>query len=65
MVSVGKGLVLDGKLPNPTNLTFHAIFGATFFIGALTQREWYHKALVVGGIAGFILYVVLLFARLQ
>jgi hypothetical protein len=65
VVSVCKGLVLDGKLPNPTNLTFHAIFGATFLIGALTQREWYHKALVVGGIAGFILYVVLLFARLQ
>jgi len=60
-----KDFVLDGKLPQPTNLAFHAIFGATFLIGALTRREAYHKMLIVIGFAVFVLYIVVLFARLQ
>jgi ammonia channel protein AmtB len=65
VASVCKTIVLDNKLPDPTNLTFHAIFGATLLIGAFTQRERYHKALIVFGIAAFVLYIVLLFARMQ
>ncbi|SRR6266478_4649391 len=65
VVSVCKDLVLDGKLPNPTNLIFHAIFGGTLLFGALTQRERYHKALVLFAIAGFVLYIVLLYARME
>jgi hypothetical protein len=65
VVSVCKNVVLDGTLPDPTNLTFHAIFGVTLLLGAFTRRELYHKTLVVFGIAGFVLYIVLLFARLQ
>jgi hypothetical protein len=65
VVSVCKGLVLDGRLPNPTDLGFHAIFGVTLLIGALTQRERYHKILVVFVIAAFVLYILLLYARMR
>ena len=65
VVSVCKDLLLDGKLPSPTNLIFHAIFGVTLFIGALTRREWYHKTLVVFTNATFVLYIVLLYARIR
>ena len=65
IVSVCKDVVLDGKLPNSTNLAFHSVFGLTLLIGALTQRERYHKTLLVFGIASFVLYIVILFARLH
>ena len=65
VVSVSKGLVLDGKLPNRTDLIFHAVFGFTVVVGALTKREWYHKALVVFTIPVFILYIVVLYARMH
>jgi hypothetical protein len=63
--SLIKNLVFDGKLPEPIDLAFHAIFGATFIVGAITRREWYHKTLVVFGIAGLVLYILLLFTRLH
>jgi hypothetical protein len=56
---------LYGKLPNPTNLTYHGIFGVTLLVGASTKNELYHKALVIFAIAVFILYIVVLFARMQ
>ena len=65
VVSLCKDLVLDGKLPERTNLIFHCVFGAVLAIGAGTRRELYHKALIVFGFAGFVLYIVLLFARLH
>ena len=65
VVSVCKDVVLDGRLPRPTNLTFHAIFGVTLLVGAFTARERYHKTLVVFGIATFVLYIVLLYTRMQ
>jgi len=65
VVSICKNVVLDGTLPDPTNLIFHTVFGVTLLLGAFTRRELYHKTLVVFGIAGFVLYIVLLFARLQ
>jgi hypothetical protein len=65
VASVLKDFVLDGKLPQPTNLAFHAIFGTTFLIGALTRREAYHKTLIVIGLVAFVLYIVVLFARLH
>ncbi len=62
---VCKHLLLDGKLPHPTNLIFQAMFGVTLFIGALTRWGWYHKTLVVFTNAAFILYIVLLYARMR
>jgi hypothetical protein len=65
IASVCKTIVLDHKLPDPTDLTFHAIFGVTLLIGALTRWERYHKALVLFGTAIFVLYIILLFTRMQ
>jgi hypothetical protein len=65
VVSVVKDLVLDGKLPDPRNLAFHAIFGVALLTGALTRRERYHKTLVLFVIATFVLYIVLLYARMR
>jgi hypothetical protein len=65
VVSVVKDLVLDHHLPNPTNLAFHALFGVTLLIGACTRRERYHKSMIVFGIAAFVLYIILLYTRMQ
>jgi len=65
IVSLGKSLVLDGRLPPTTDLTFHAIFGVALITGASTQREWYHKTLVLFIIAAFVLYIFLLYARMR
>ncbi len=65
VVSVCKMVVLDGKLPDTMNLGFHAIFGVTLFSGALTGREWYHKTLVVFTSALFVLYIIVLYARMR
>jgi hypothetical protein len=65
VASVCKMVVLDGRLPDTMNLIFHAIFGATLFIAALTRREWYHKTLVIFFSAAFVLYIVLLYARIR
>lgn len=65
VASVCKMVVLDGKLPNTMNLTFHSIFGLTLFIGALTRSERYHKSLVVFSTVLFVLYIILLYARME
>jgi hypothetical protein len=65
LASVFKGLVLDRALPPTLDLIFHATFAVTLFIGALTSSEVYHKSLVVFGGALFVLYIVLLYARMQ
>jgi hypothetical protein len=64
-VSVIKEVILDGRLPLPTNLAFHVVFAATLLVGAVTKREIYHKALVVFGLVLFVVYISLLFVRLQ
>ncbi len=65
VVSVCKDVILDGRLPNTTNLIFHAVFGVTLSIGALTRSERYHKGLVVFGSALFVVYIVVLFGRIH
>jgi hypothetical protein len=63
VVSICKDVVLDGRLPRPTNLTFQTIFGVTLLIGALTRSERYHKTLIVFGSALFVFYIIVLYAR--
>jgi len=63
-ISVCKDIVLDGRLPNTTNLIFHVIFGVTLFIGALTRSERYHKGLIVLQRA-LRLYTGVLFGRIH
>ena len=65
VASVCKMSVLDGKLPGTLDFTFHCIFGLTLFIGAVTRSERYHKSLVVFSTALFVVYIVLLYARMR
>jgi len=64
-VSVFKSFVLDGRPLPPADLIFHLVFGITLLTGALTRREWYHKTLVIFTIVTFVLYIILLYARMQ
>jgi hypothetical protein len=64
-LSVAKTLVLDGRLPNSRDLAFHAIFVTLLLSGALTEREGYHKTLVVLVGVLFVVYTLLLYARMQ
>jgi ethanolamine transporter EutH len=52
-------------LPNTTNLAPQLIFAATLLIGALTRSERYHKGLIIFGSALFVLYIVVLYARMR
>jgi hypothetical protein len=63
--SIGKDIVLNGTLPNLPNFVFHVVFGGTLLVGALTKSERYHKSLAIFGIAFFVLYIALLFARIH
>jgi len=65
VVSICKDVVLDGRLPNTTNLIFQLVFAVMLFIGALTHSERYHKALIVFGSALFVIYIIVLYTRMQ
>jgi hypothetical protein len=65
IVSVSKDLVLTHHWPGPTNLGFHIGFGLAMISGAVIKSERFHKALVVGALAAFVAYTILLFERLQ
>jgi hypothetical protein len=64
IVSVAKDLVLDGRMPSPANLAFHATFFVAWAIAAFTRNEKYHQALPGFMALSFGAYIVLLFARL-
>ena len=63
-VSVGKDVMLDGHLPTPENLLFHAVFATAAIIAILTPRPRYHEmqAPAIGLL--ILVYIALLFARL-
>lgn len=63
--SIGKNFVMEGRLCHPVDLGFHAVFGAALLTGALTKNELYHKVLVLVISALFILYIGLLYARIE
>ena len=65
VASAAKDFVLDNRLPNTTNLIFHAIFAGSLLGGVLTPRQGYHKALVIFATALFIVYIFRLYLRLQ
>jgi hypothetical protein len=65
VASLCKPLVLDHQLADRTDLIFHAVFGVTFLIGALTRSERYHKSLVVFTSGLFVFYIVLLFTAMR
>jgi|ERR1043166_99048 hypothetical protein len=65
ITSVGKDVVLSGKLPNAANLGFHVVFGSLLLIGAVTASERFHKALPIVSIGLFIAYIFALFERIR
>ena len=62
--SITKDVVLSGRLPNLLNLGAQMIFLVGSAFGALTRREWYHKAAVPVIAIMFAAYIAALFARL-
>ena len=65
LVSIAKDVVLDGTLPQPTNLGFHIVFIATACVAALVRNEWYHKIAVVIATVLFTSYIAMLFVHLR
>ncbi len=65
LASVAKDVVLHGTLPEPANLAFHVSFLVASVAGAVVRNERFHRALAAGGLAGFVLYVALLFRQLD
>ncbi|MGZ5021603.1 MAG: hypothetical protein ACXWFY_03645, partial [Chthoniobacterales bacterium] len=63
--SICKDLILNGSLPNPTNLAFHLVFIAIGIGGALLRREWYHKCAAALMVVLFCIYIVTLFEHLH
>jgi hypothetical protein len=64
IVSVCKDYVLDGRLPSPTNLTFHALFLTMWSGAAMIAAPWYHRVLPAATAIAFSFYIAVLFTRL-
>jgi len=64
LASLGKDLAIGGHLKDPLDLSFHLIWIALAAIGAVTRREWFHKALAIVMAALICLYIVVLFTHL-
>jgi hypothetical protein len=64
-VSVAKDVVLGGRLPDRTNLIFHAIFALGCVAGLLVRRQRYQAAVGIGFAVTIVAYIGMLFARLR
>ena len=63
--SLLKDLALYGRFPEKTNLVAHVIFMTLGIVAIGTQREWYHKLLILVSIVLIGAYIAILFARLR
>lgn len=63
--SVVRELVLNGALPVGLNLAFHLVFLAMALTAMLSRREWLHQLFAAAMSAMFVLYIVVLFSRLD
>ena len=64
LISLAKGLVIDGGLPRPTDLAFHLLFIALGISGVVIAHPRYHQMLAASGVIGFCAYIALLFTHL-
>ena len=64
VVSLTRDLVIAGHLPGPLNLTVHGLFFVAWGTAAFTQREWYHRGLVVYTAVLMVGYIATLFRYL-
>lgn len=63
-VSVMKDWLLDGALPDRTNLAFHGLFAALAISALVIRRPRYHEILTAFALVWLVAYIGLLFARL-
>jgi hypothetical protein len=63
--SLIKALVIDGKLPQPADLGFHALFAASGISGALIAKPRFHEFLAASGVLLIGSYIALLFTHLH
>jgi hypothetical protein len=65
VVSLLRDLVIAGHLPSALNVSVQLLLLLTWGIGALTQRELYHRILVVLTTVLMLGYIAALFGRLR
>lgn len=65
LVSLLKSLVVDGKLPDPVDLTFHGFFVLLSLSGIVIAAPRYHEALAALGILLMGAYIGTLFVHLN
>lgn len=62
--SMGREVVLNGHLPQRIDLAFHLLFLAMSLIACFSKRPRLHEGFAAAMILLFVVYIVLLFARL-
>jgi len=65
VISLLKGIVLDGHLPAPLDLAFHLLFLTMCAAAMVVRRTWYHELTAAAGAAAIAAYIALLFSRLR
>ncbi len=65
VVSVLKDVILDGRLPERTNLVFHAVLAAGCVAGLMARRRRFQEVLGVGFAIALVVYIGVLFAQLR
>jgi hypothetical protein len=65
IVSVIKDLLIDGHLPTGANLAFHAVFIAIALACATSRRARLHEASAIATAGLLMVYIAVLFARLD
>lgn len=63
-VSIGKDVMVSGRLPAPANLAFHLFFATVAVTAIVTRRPRFHEIAAPLMAAFIIAYIALLFARL-
>jgi hypothetical protein len=64
VVSIAKDWMLNARLPNPTNLGFHAAFALMSITALSARRARVHEVIAAGMVVFVVAYIGLLFARL-
>jgi hypothetical protein len=65
VISVGKDVALNGELPDPMNLAFHAILFLVSLLAVATKNETFHRAVAYSSAVVIAVYISLLFSRLE
>lgn len=63
-VSIVKEVLLEGRLPEPGNLSFHGVFAIVGILGMTVRRPRYHEVQAIVVMLLIAAYIAMLFARL-